>query len=81
MDKKIIAAAVVVVLVVAAVGAFLVINKGSSDDDDSLTTVSAIARVNTDGSGLYLKSQYNPEDFYKVVDGKYGVCRCGTAGA
>ncbi len=71
MDKKIIAAAVVVVLVVAAVGAFLVINKGSSDDDDSLTTVSAIARVNTDGSGLYLKSQYNPEDFYKVVDGKY----------
>ena len=68
MDKKIIAVAVVAVLVVAAVGCFLVINK---DSDDSTITASAIARVNTDGSGLYLKAQYNPADFYTVTNGQY----------
>lgn len=68
MDKKMIAVAVVAVLVIAAVGAFLVINKES---DDSEVTAKAVARVNTDGSGLYLKAEYNPADFYKLENGKY----------
>lgn len=62
MDKKIYAVIAVVIIVIAAVGAYLVINKDS--DDESGSTISAIARVNTDGSGIYLKAEYDPADFY-----------------
>lgn len=60
MDKKYIAVAVVVVLIVAAVGIYAVANH----EDDEKKTVSAIARVNTEGSGIYLKSTYDVNDFY-----------------
>lgn len=60
MDKKYIAVAVVVVLIVAAVGIYAVVNH----EDDEKKTVSAIARVNTEGSGIYLKSTYDVNDFY-----------------
>ena len=62
MDKKIYAVIAVVIIVIAAVGAYIVINKDS--DDESGSTISAIARVNTDGSGIYLKAEYDPADFY-----------------
>lgn len=60
MDKKYIAVAVVVVLIIAAVGVYAVANH----EDDEGKTVSAIARVNTEGSGIYLKSTYDVNDFY-----------------
>lgn len=69
MDKKILAVAVVAVLAIAAVGVYMV---GNSNDDDSKSkdVVSAIARVNTDGSGIYLKADLVPSDFYsKAADG------------
>lgn len=66
MDKKIIAVIAAVVIVIAAVGAYFVINKDK--DDDSGTQISAIARVNTDGSGIYLKAEYTPADFYTETD-------------
>ena len=66
MDKKIIAVIAAVVIVIAAVGAYFVINKDKGDDSGS--QISAIARVNTDGSGIYLKAEYNPNDFYAETD-------------
>lgn len=63
-----IAVLAVVVIVVAAAAVYIVAN--DNDDDDSEAVINAIARVNTDGSGIYIKSNYNPEDFYSIVDGK-----------
>ena len=62
MDKKIIAVAIVAVIVIAAAGAFIIMN--NDDDVESGRDVAAIARVNTDGSGIYLKAGLNPADFY-----------------
>ena len=62
MDKKIIAVAIVAVIVIAAAGAFIIMN--NDDDIESGRDVAAIARVNTDGSGIYLKAGLNPADFY-----------------
>lgn len=66
MDKKIIAVAIVAVIIIAAAGVFIVTN--DNDDVESGRDVAAIARVNTDGSGIYLKAIYNPTDFYTVND-------------
>lgn len=68
MDTKIIAIAVVAILVVAAGAVFI----ATSDKDDSSEdqVISAVARVNTEGSGIYLKATYTPADFYtKETDG------------
>ena len=64
MDKKIIAVAIVAIVIIAAAGVFIVMN--DNDDVESGRDVAAIARVNTDGSGIYLKAGLNPNDFYNV---------------
>lgn len=66
MDKKIIAVAIVAIVIIAAAGVFIVMN--DNDDVESGRDVAAIARVNTDGSGIYLKADLNPNDFYNVDD-------------
>ena len=66
MDKKIIAVAIVAIVMIAAAGVFIVMN--DNDDVESGRDVAAIARVNTDGSGIYLKADLNPNDFYNVDD-------------
>lgn len=69
MDKKIYAVIAVVIIVIAAVGVYFATNN-NDNGDESGSTISAIARVNTDGSGIYLKTEYNPDDFYtKNADG------------
>ena len=69
MDKKIYAVIAVVIIVIAAVGVYFATNN-NDNGDESGSTISAIARVNTDGSGIYLKAEYNPDDFYtKNADG------------
>ena len=69
MDKKIIAIAVVAILVVAIGVSFIATN--DKDDSSEDQKMSAIARVNTEGSGIYLKANYTPSDFYtKDVEGK-----------
>ena len=50
MDKKIIAVAIVAIVIIAAAGVFIVTN--NNDDVESGRDVAAIARVNTDGSGI-----------------------------
>lgn len=64
MDKKIIAIVVAVVVVAAGVGVFF-FNSGKADDDKGL---SVLARVNTEGSGLYLK-QGEIASEYMVIKG------------
>ena len=63
MDKKIYAVIAVVIIVIAAVGVYFATNN-NDNGDESGSKISAIARVNTDGSGIYLKAEYNPSDFY-----------------
>src|SRR5574344_1239460 len=64
MDKKIIAIVVAAVVVAAGVGVFF-FNSGKADDDKGL---SVLARVNTEGSGLYLK-QGEIASEYLVING------------
>ncbi len=61
------AVAVVAIVAIAAVGVYMFAggNNGGSDEDSN-RTVAAIARVNTDGSGIYLKAGYNVDEFYST---------------
>ncbi len=62
MDKKILAVAVVAVVVVAAVGVYYLYNSDTDEDDFNI-----IARVNTEGSGIFLNAGENPDDYLKIV--------------
>lgn len=64
MDNRVLAVAVVVVVVVAAAAVYVVT---SDNDDDS--GMSIIGRVNTDGSGIFVKEG---EDASKYVTIEYG---------
>ena len=69
MDTKVSVVAVVGIMLVLAVGIYVVSDDG---DDEYQSIVSAVARVNTDGSGIYLKSEYVVEDcLTKNDDGTY----------
>ena len=60
MNSKAIAVIVVAVIVIAAVGVYFVTQDGGSDDEDNY---SVIARVNTEGSGIFLNAGENPGDY------------------
>ncbi|MGN1045209.1 MAG: hypothetical protein ACI4Q9_04555 [Candidatus Methanomethylophilaceae archaeon] len=62
MDNKIIALLVAVVVVAGGASAFVILNYDGDNTDDSRFNV--IARVNSEGSGIYIK-----EDLVKIVDG------------
>lgn len=61
MDKKLVAVAAVLVIVVAAVGVYFVMN----DEDKE---INILGRVNTEGSGLYLKEGSVVDDYYTIQD-------------
>ncbi|MGN0098294.1 MAG: hypothetical protein ACI38Y_03080 [Candidatus Methanomethylophilaceae archaeon] len=67
MDKKIIAVAVVAIIVVAAVGIYFVSQDNSDDEKD---TYSIVARVNSEGSGVFLNAGENPSDYIEIVSQK-----------
>jgi ABC-type nitrate/sulfonate/bicarbonate transport system substrate-binding protein len=52
MDKKIIVIAIVAVIVIASVGIYAITKSDDNEKDSSYTLIS---RVNTEGSGLYIK--------------------------
>ena len=70
MEAKTKVIAVAYILFVVACSSFIIYHE-TGDEDSSRDVVAAIARVNTDGSGIYLKSVYDPEDFYTYEDGEY----------
>jgi len=62
MDKKILTIAVVAVVVIAAAAvAVMLMNNGSKDPE--VTGLSVVGRVNSEGSGILLAKDVNPEDF------------------
>lgn len=63
MDKKILAIVAVIIIVVAAVGVYFVTQNGGSDNEDDY---SIIARVNTEGSGIFLNEGENPDDYITI---------------
>lgn len=66
LDKKIIAIAIVAVVIVAA-AAVVLINGNSNKDEDQL---SIIGRVNTDGSGIFVKEGVDASALVTVVTEK-----------
>ncbi len=71
MDKKIIVIAIVAVIVIASVGVFAIVK--SNNNDDTTPSYTLIARVNTEGSGLYIKASVledrgGLENFYSIDD-------------
>lgn len=70
MDKKIYAVIAVVIIIVAAAAAVVLTRDGGSDNTTtSDRDVSVVGRVNTDGSGIFLKSSENPDDYVTIVEG------------
>ena len=71
MDTKVSVVAVVGIMLVLAVGIYVVSDDG---DGESRSVISAVARVNTDGSGIYMKASYEVSDFLiENDDGTYTV--------
>ncbi len=70
MDNKIIAIAVAAILIIAGVGLALSMGGGSQTSDKE---INVLARVNSEGSGMYLRSSENPDDYLEVLslDDKY----------
>ncbi len=71
MDKKIIVIAIVAVIVIASVGVFAIVK--NNNNDDATPSYTLIARVNTEGSGLYIKATVleergGVEEFYSIND-------------
>ncbi len=64
MDTKTIAIAVVAILVIAGAGVFIAMNDGNTSDGDLTTAAKIISRVNTDGSGIYMKTTYESVEFF-----------------
>ena len=69
MDKKIYAVIAVVIIIVAAAAAVVLTRDGGDGPTASDRDVSVVGRVNTDGSGIFLKSSENPEDYVTLVEG------------
>lgn len=68
-NKKIYAVVVVVIVIVAIVAVAVVVTGGDDDDEGASSDVSVLARVNTDGSGIYVKEGLNGEDYATIVYG------------
>ncbi len=64
MDTKTIAIAVVAILFIAGSGVFIATNDGKDSDGDLTTAAQIISRVNTDGSGIYMKTTYASVKFF-----------------
>lgn len=62
MDKKILAIIAAAIIVTAGAGAFLLLN-----NDPEEKGLSVLARVNTEGSGLYLKSGEKANDYLEIL--------------
>ncbi|MBQ7405643.1 MAG: hypothetical protein IJV90_04420 [Candidatus Methanomethylophilaceae archaeon] len=78
MDTKVSVVAVVGIMLVLAVGIYVVSDDG---DGESRSVISAVARVNTDGSGIYMKASYEVSDFLiENDDGTYTFIKDGWAG-
>ena len=68
MDKKIYAVIAVIIVVVAAVAVYFAVGNNNGNDNSDDEGLSIIARVNTDGSGLFLKAGENVSDYITVVN-------------
>ena len=64
MNRKIVAVAAVLVVVVAAAAVAVVC---SDDDSEAASGMSIISNVNTEGSGLYVRADYEGEDFVSGI--------------
>lgn len=62
MDTKIVAIAIVAIVAVAAVGTYLVINKDDDNTSFKDEAFNVVSRVNSEGSGLYIKSSVLDSD-------------------
>ena len=69
MDKKIYAVIAVVIIIVAAAAAVVLTRGGGDDTTTGDRDVSVVGRVNTDGSGIFLKASENPDDYVTIVNG------------
>lgn len=73
MDKKIMAIGVVAIILVAAVAVFFV-TKDKDDGGDGPTVkdndLSIVGRVNTDGSGIFVKEGVDPTKYAEIVTEK-----------
>ena len=64
MNTKTIAIAVVAILIIAGAGIFIYNNSNKEGDGDLVTAAQIISRVNTDGSGIYMKVTYQDVKFF-----------------
>ena len=65
MNTKTIAIAVVAIFIIAGAGTFIFMNSGDEGGDgDLVTATQIISRVNTDGSGIYVKTEYKDVKFF-----------------
>ncbi len=68
MNTKTIAIAVVAILIIAGAGIFIYSNNNKEGDGDITTAAQIISRVNTDGSGIYMKVTYQDVKFFDNDD-------------
>ena len=70
MDKKAMYAIIVVaILVVAGMAAVIAMNNGEKEQS-SKNYINVVGRINTDGSGIYLKEGEKASDYIETVDVK-----------
>lgn len=67
-NKKIYAVAVVVIVIVAVVAVALVVTN-DDDSDGASSDVAVLARVNTDGSGIYVKPGVDASEYVTIING------------
>ncbi len=72
MNNKSIAAIVVVVIVIIAAAAVAITQMGGNGNSNTDNGVSVVARVNTDGSGIFLKASEDVSNYMTAVDSDPG---------
>lgn len=84
MDKKLLSTAVIIIVVIASMGAVIAYDEALNSESSSGADLNIIARVNTEGSGIYidkdiLSERGGVEAFYTNDSGYYTVSETNKA--
>jgi len=84
IDRKTISTIIIVAVIIVSMGAVIIYDNGLQEKDSSGSVYNVVARVNSEGSGIFIKSNVlsergGPSSFYTDNDGYYTVDESNAA--